>query len=275
MEIDVMREVRRLEFVESMLAPRFVAVIAITLGLGCGLDDTPFPGVEMTKDGGTSDGASTSTSTTSATTSATTTVTVTVTTGMPTMAGVGGRGTTTTATGTGGAGGAGGAGGDPGAGGTAGTGGTVGTGGAGGMPPEQHHIGGGCTSDLECVTPLHCDKTLVRGMCTQSCNKTSDCHTSTAVCFSGRCFHTCPCTRNGYICIGDVDAGGAFCGVPGLLDAATSDGARPDGATSDDGASSDASNEASSEAGDDATGGDAVGPTDDVSSDGMEDASAD
>ncbi len=142
-------------------------------------------------------------------------------------------------------------------GGTSGAGGSAGDMGGGGLdmpdtgpppppPPTQHHVGGGCTSDMECIPGLTCDKTFPRGMCTKSCTTSRDCG-STGVCFASKCFHICPCTRNGYICIGGanpdageagidagedtdteagteagVDAGALadkpFCGVPSLLD---------------------------------------------------------
>jgi len=175
--------------------------------------------------------------------------------GSPGAGGSGGTKATGGSAGTsGGKGGAAGFGGSSGSSGSSGASGSAGDmGGAGGTeipdtgppPPTQHHVGGGCTNDMECVAGLMCDRSFPRGMCTKSCTVTKDCG-STGVCFANTCFHVCPCTRNGYICIGepDPDAGetGAdaadaqggladkpFCGLPAYLDGGVPrDGGAPD-----------------------------------------------
>ncbi|HEX9296006.1 MAG TPA: hypothetical protein VF881_09220 [Polyangiaceae bacterium] len=184
--------------------------------------------------------------------------------GSPGAGGSGGTKATGGSAGTsGGKGGAAGFGGSSGSSGASGSAGDMG--GAGGTeipdtgppPPTQHHVGGGCTNDMECVAGLMCDRSFPRGMCTKSCTVTKDCG-STGVCFANTCFHVCPCTRNGYICIGEPDpdpgetgadaadaqgglADKPFCGLPAYLDGGvppSRDGGAPD--VSADGAPNDA-----------------------------------
>jgi hypothetical protein len=217
-----------LRAVASSFWGRCAAIAWIAANVACGLGDDANP-IEN-RDGGAATGAGGTPATSSGAGGSGGTTSVDGSSGRGGSTGTTGFGVTSVGS-TGGAGGfagsgaaggqagSGGEGGlaDSGGGGSAGDGGAAGgVGGSGGAPPVEHHIGGGCDTDMDCVAGLTCDRTLLRGMCTRSCSTTPDCHSSTAVCFSGRCFHKCPCTRNGYVCMGD--GADMFCGVPGLID---------------------------------------------------------
>jgi hypothetical protein len=74
----------------------------------------------------------------------------------------------------------------------------------GGSPDArvQHSVGGGCDSDLDCVSTLKCDLGFPRGMCTTTCDKNSDCFGN--VCYMRKCYKSCAADagicRSNYVC---------------------------------------------------------------------------
>jgi hypothetical protein len=74
----------------------------------------------------------------------------------------------------------------------------------GGSPDARvrHSVGGGCDSDLDCVSTLKCDLGFPRGMCTTTCDKNSDCFGN--VCYMRKCYKSCAADagicRSNYVC---------------------------------------------------------------------------
>ncbi|SRR6266545_326065 len=66
----------------------------------------------------------------------------------------------------------------------------------------QHSVGGGCDSDLDCISSLKCDLSFPRGMCTATCDKNADCFGN--ICYMRKCYKNCAADptvcRANYVC---------------------------------------------------------------------------